>query len=102
MSGGWAGSTRAARLPANWPAIRQQVLDRDGRRCTAPTADGRCPATATEVDHVQAMTDSHELADLQSLCHPHHQAKSSSEGGTAWAARRAAGRRQPEAHPGLA
>jgi 5-methylcytosine-specific restriction protein A len=47
------------------------------------------------------MTDSRQLADLQALCRPHHQAKSSSEGGSAWAARRRQGRRQPEQHPGL-
>lgn len=101
MSGQWAGSTRRARLPPDWPAIRRAVLERDGHRCTWPTADGRCQATATEVDHREAMTDDDSLDALTSLCRPHHQAKSSAEGGAAWAARRRAGRRQPEAHPGL-
>lgn len=71
MSGGWVGSTHRARLPADWPAIRRAVLERDGHRCMWPTPDGVCGAPASDGDHVEAMTDSHQLADLQALCRPH-------------------------------
>jgi hypothetical protein len=106
VSGGWAGSTRRSRLPANWPALRKQRLELDGYQCTAALPSGiRCPAAATEVDHVQAMTDDHSLDALRSLCGPHHRAKSAAEGGQAAGARakrRAALKRRPaEKHPGL-
>lgn len=106
MSGGWRDSTRRDRLPANWAALRKAALARDGGQCTEILPSGvRCPAAATDVDHKQAMTDDHSLDALQSLCGPHHRAKSAAEGGRssgAQATRRAAlKRRPPEAHPGL-
>lgn len=109
----WAGSTRRARLPADWPAIRAAVRDRAGGRCEWPRVLAALPDLAawwhrrnpTEVtaphpggqaDHVHR-GDDHAKANLAWLCAAHHQAKSSWEGGTA-------GERQArprEKHPGL-
>lgn len=103
---GWADSTRKQRLPANWVALRRQRLQMDGYRCQWPVApDVICGVLATDVDHLEAMTDDHSLEALRSLCSPHHRAKSGSEGGQASGAqakRRAALKRRPaEVHPGL-
>lgn len=106
MSGGWTGSTRRARLPANWASLRKAVLERDGFQCTELLPSGvRCPAAASDVDHIAAMTDDHSMAALRSLCSGHHRTKSAGEGGRASGARakaRAAAKyRKPEPHPGL-
>lgn len=94
MPSQWAGSTRRARLPRDWPAIRQRILKRDQRRCTWPG----CGQPATDVDHIVA-GDDHTDANLTSLCDPHHRAKSGREGA---AARTYVSPRRPaEQHPGL-
>lgn len=85
--------------------MRRQRLQMDGYRCQWPIAPGViCGVLASDVDHREAMTDDHSLEALQSLCGPHHDAKSGSEGGKAAGAqakRRAAAKyRTPEAHPG--
>lgn len=100
MSGQWANSTRASRLPSNWRAIRAQVLKRDGYQCTHIDPPGRrCQTVATEVDHIEAMTDLDDPAALQSLCAPHHAQKTSREGNTErWRYR---DKRKPEQHPGM-
>ena len=109
----WAGSTRRARLPANWPAIRTAVHDRAGGRCEWPRVLTALPDLAAwaarrgedadppahpggQADHVHR-GDDHRPENLAWLCATHHQAKSSWEGGTA-------GERQArprEKHPGL-
>jgi 5-methylcytosine-specific restriction enzyme A len=100
MSGGgrWQGSTRKARLPRNWPAIRSRILKRDGgvcHVCLGPGADG--------VDHLVA-GDDHSDSNLAAIHHnvaPFcHRGKSSREGGQA-SARRPKERREVETHPGL-
>ncbi|MCW2674804.1 MAG: endonuclease [Frankiales bacterium] len=96
MSGQWRGSTRRARLPKDWPAIRVRILTRDGHRCTKQTDDGRCTAVAVDVDHV-INGDDHRDSNLTSLCSPHHREKSAREG--ARAVPRLA--REPERHSGL-
>ena len=106
MSGGWAGSTRHARLPAGWAQIRIQRLRLDGFRCQWPVAPGViCGALATDVDHIEAMTDDHALEALQSLCSPHHRAKCGQRGRPgvrrAGKAQGSAQVPQAEAHPGL-
>lgn len=101
-----ASSWRTAPLPANWKALRERVLFRDGRRCQGEgDGIGRvCGAEATDVDHVvpasQGGTD--DLDNLQSLCRWHHRRKTGHEGGTAAAAANPSRVRRPERHPGLA
>lgn len=101
---GWKGSDRRARLPANWPELRQVVLKRDEWRCTyRKTRDGRCTAKATDVDHV-VPGDDHSLSNLTSLCNWHHLRKSGSEGSQAATAKRKAvdaSFRRSEVHPGF-
>jgi hypothetical protein len=104
MSGGWQSSTRRQTLPAGWAALRRQILERDGYRCTWPMPSGtRCPAAATDVDHIDG--HGNDPSNLRSLCGPHHRARSSTQGGQASGAqakRRAALKyRTPEPHPGL-
>jgi 5-methylcytosine-specific restriction protein A len=90
----WEGSTRASRLPANWKALREVVLDRDGHRCTCCGSSLRL-----QVDHVQP-GDDHSLGNLATLCAACHLRKSAAEGGRARAEKHSA-RRPPERHPGL-
>ena len=106
MSGAWSGSTRRGRLPADWPRIRRQRLKIDGYQCTRILPNGiRCPNPATDVDHIDPMTDDHSLDALRSLCSQDHAEKSAREGGTASGALRskiaAAKVRPRESHPGL-
>lgn len=103
---GWEGSTRRGRLPANWLVLRRARLELDGYQCTEILwSGGRCPERATDVDHLQPMTDDHSLGALRSKCGPHHRVKSSREGGHAAGALRrkmAAARYRPkDPHPGL-
>lgn len=101
MSGGWADSTRRQELPSDWPDRRETALQRDGYRCTQPLRDGggRCPAPATDVDHIKHGND-HSLANLASLCSWHHNQKSAREGQAARTPPPPL-RRPPERHPGL-
>jgi 5-methylcytosine-specific restriction protein A len=97
-SGRWAGSTRAARLPANWATqIVPRILDRDGticHRCGQPGADA--------VDHIRP-GDDHSDANLGAIHQdvpPYcHRAKSAAEGVAA--RQRAPRQRPPEPHPGV-
>jgi 5-methylcytosine-specific restriction protein A len=99
MSGQWAGSTRAARLPVNWDELRAARLDYDQHRCTWYDHGQRCTNEATEVDHRKPMTDDHRLEALRSLCTPHHSRKSSAEGNAArW---KFTEKRPKPTHPGL-
>jgi len=97
---GWKNSRRRTALPPNWAALRQQVLARDGRRCTWTTHDERCERNATDVDHI-VPGDDHSLENLRALCAHHHRVKSSGEGGRASASKRAKRTREPERHPGM-
>lgn len=93
---GWAGSNRRSRLPGNWKTLRRDALRRDHGRCVAAKADGtRCPAFATDVDHLVA-GDDHSLSNLQSLCAYHHKRKTIGE-----RPRRPKQKRPEEKHPGL-
>ncbi len=91
----WEGSTRKARLPANWESeIRPAVLERDGHQCQL-RYEG-CLGVATDVDH-KKRGDDHRLVNLQAACRRCHQRKSSSEG----AAARPRLSRPEEPHPAL-
>ena len=98
-SGQWKGSNRKAELPPDWDIRRTRVFRRDGYRCTAPTAYGRCPQVATDCDHVGDKLN-HELENLTSLCDAHHKAKTAQQGVEARAGRKAARKRPPEVNPG--
>jgi len=99
-NGRWTGSTRRDRLPKNWPAIRRRILKRDNYTCTWPTRGGTCGQPATDVDHI-INNDDHSDSNLRALCSPHHQIKSSAEGGRAAQAKRIPRSRPQEKHPGL-
>ena len=101
MSGGWQGSDRKSRLPADWPLLRRVVIERAGGRCEVIKKNGkRCWDDAVDVDHIVA-GDDHSLAALQGICAWHHKRKSSREGNAAQAVTRNALKRAPEAPPGL-
>lgn len=92
----WTGSTRAARLPRDWPATRQRILTRDHGICHICHHPG-----ADEVDHLTA-GDDHSDTNLAAIhSHPCHAAKSASEGGRASWARRGQRQRPEQPHPGL-
>jgi hypothetical protein len=100
MAGKWQGSNRRTTLPRNWPELRQQVMRRDGYRCTALQRDeARCPEPGTDVDHIGDPND-HSLENLRLLCSWHHDRKSSAQGNAA-RTRPPSLRRPTEQHPGL-
>lgn len=101
MSGGWKGSDRRKRLPANWPALTVQVKRRSGGKCEVIRDGKRCGRRATGgVDHI-VPSGSDDLDNLQDTCWPCHSTKSSAEGNAAKAERRALRTRPAdETHPG--
>jgi len=68
----WAGSTRRARLPADWERRRRNVLDRD------PICNACHLALGVQVDHIHA-GDNHAYTNLQGICERCHQAKTQTE-----------------------
>lgn len=83
MSGGWQGSNRSEELPADWPARRREVMERDGGRCVMELPSGaRCPNAAVDVDHVGSKWD-HSLSNLRALCEPHHDKRTAGQGNDA-------------------
>jgi 5-methylcytosine-specific restriction endonuclease McrA len=102
-----APSWRRQPLPPGWGRIRQAVLIRDNYECQMPVPGrprGLCLARANQVDHI-IQDGGDDMANLRSLCWPHHRDRSSSQGGYAAGVLRrqiaAARYRKPEAHPGL-
>lgn len=105
----WEGSTRRETLPPDWPARvarRRRAAatpEHPGGQCEKRIKSAitgkwmRCPRAGDEVDH---KTDRLNHDDLQLLCQFHHDRKTQQEARAAKAAKRAWGRRQPEAHPG--
>lgn len=94
MTGRWAGSDRAARLPPNWKTVRLAVLDAAQWRCATPG----CANPATDVDHITPGND-HNAANLQALCARCHRRKSAVEGNKA--KNKFTTSRPAEPHPGL-
>jgi 5-methylcytosine-specific restriction protein A len=87
----WQGSTRKARLPADWQTRRLIVLRRDSGICWVCGRPG-----ADEVDHRTPGDDHHldNLAPIHQNVEPYcHRAKSSAEGNTARRGNRARPRR---------
>ena len=104
MTGKWSGKSatnRAEELPPDWPAIRQDVLDRDGGRCVwVLPSTARCPNAATDVDHIGSK-HVHEKWNLRSLCSAHHAKRTALQGAQEAARLRAVPprRRKSQAHP---
>lgn len=98
MSGNWQGSTRRARLPADWPAIRTRIIARDGGVCQLPDPGTGliCGAPGTDVDH-RRRGDDHRDTNLWLLCTAHHGRKSAAEGGNSFTPLH----RPPDVHPSL-
>jgi hypothetical protein len=98
MSGGWKGSDRRERLPANWAELVKTVKIRSGGRCEFRLRSGaRCPRPGDGgVDHVQR-GDDHRLENLRDSCQDHHGKKSSAEGNEAKKTRKVI--KRPETHP---
>ncbi|WP_435246348.1 HNH endonuclease signature motif containing protein [Streptomyces sp. NRRL F-5630] len=96
MSGGWKGSDRRRRLPPGWAKIRARILERDPVCVLCGVRPSRF------CDHIIAKADLNGESDLQGVCGPCHDQKSSAEGN---AARREnpppSRKRPPEQHPGL-
>lgn len=90
----WDSSSRRSDLPANWPALRRQALERDGYRCRRVG----CHEDATDVDHARARDD-HRLESLESLCGEHHRAKTLAEAQAAARELRAKAHHPREQHP---
>ena len=84
--------------------IRPRILNRDNHQCTWITRGQRCTATATDVDRIipRSQGGSEQDDNLRSLCKPHHNTKSSAEGGRA---KRRTNKyqlnRAQEPHPGI-
>lgn len=68
----WEGSTRRARLPADWPRIRIRILERD------PICKICGRELSTDVDHVRA-GDDHSDENLQGTCRRCHLTKTARE-----------------------
>lgn len=74
------------RLPADWEKRRKAQLEADGYRCVVVEGGLRCAATiGLEVDHARRSND-HD--HLQTLCHYHHQLKTSEEAAAGLARKR--------------
>ena len=91
----WAGSTRRARLPRDWPARVAKVKARAKGRCQAREHEPECDGIGTDCDHIKS-GDDHRLSNLQWLSGPCHDAKTKRDN----AARLALRWRPAEPHPG--
>jgi len=101
--GHWRESPTAWRTtprPIGWKKIRQQVLDRDGHRCTVVENGHRCPVTTgLEADHLGDPED-HSLSNLATKCRAHHRKKTATQARAVQLARRIQAP-TPRRHPGL-
>ena len=98
MTNNWHTSTRASRLPKDWPKRRKAVLE------AQPTCMICGVRPSTVADHIVPMTDRHEPEDLQGACDPCHRLKTAKEAAAfraAAAAKQPKRKRPPEAHPGI-
>jgi hypothetical protein len=77
-------------LTAEFYALRPVVLAEAGHRCVRVVLGERCPARATDVDHI-VTGGPDELDNLEALCGRHHRQKTGGEG--ARSARWGSGRR---------
>jgi 5-methylcytosine-specific restriction protein A len=89
-------------FPGDWPKRRRSVMARGSGQCETVTNGVRCPAVASQVDHVVPVAEggSHDLTNLRAICIPHHATKTKGEAARG-VARKPRERREPERHPGL-
>jgi predicted RNA-binding Zn-ribbon protein involved in translation (DUF1610 family) len=60
---------------SQWKRLRDQILERDGHRCTAVIDGVRCQTTeALQVAHLAGDWHDDNPAGLAALCEPHHKA----------------------------
>jgi len=87
----WSTESRQSRgYGAAWEKTRAQVIERDLGMCQVCKAEGIIKA-GTEVDHIVSKAKAGQmgwredqtegLANLQTICHPHHLEKSARETG---------------------
>lgn len=96
MAHNWNTSRRASRLPGDWGKRRKAVLERDVVCQLCFVRD------ATVADHIEPMTDNHDLEALQGVCEPCHRQKTAKEAAAFRAAAPRPSRARPdERHPGL-
>lgn len=96
MAGGWSSSNRKSRLPSGWARIRAEILKRD------PICQICHVRPSTHCDHIVAKADRNGPSDLQGVCGPCHDQKSSREGNEAQRSNPRPGRKRPEErHPGI-
>lgn len=86
-------------LPADWPARRTRVFDRDGHVCQLNYEDV-CTIRATECDHVDDRDD-HRIGNLQAVCSECHEVKTQRQSAEATRAAWAKTRPPKRKHPGL-
>jgi len=69
---------------SDWRKIRGAVLNRDAGLCQQCARDGRLTA-GNQVDHIVPRSEGggDEMSNLETLCYPCHQRKSSREGARA-------------------
>lgn len=93
----WANSDRRAGLPKDWPARRKRILQRDDYLCQI--RGPRCTGRATDVDHIER-GNNHDETNLQSVCRPCHDQKTSVESTERRRQLRQARHRPRDRHPG--
>jgi 5-methylcytosine-specific restriction protein A len=80
---GWHRTSRHARgYGSAWDRLRAQVLKRDSHLCQPCLRNGRV-YPATQVDHIKpkAKGGTDDLANLEAICPPCHEAKTAAENG---------------------
>lgn len=98
----WSSGPAPRTGTAEHRAWRRAVLRRDGYRCRLCGYQGSPTAKPADIqaDHVENVADGgaeYDVDNGQTLCLPHHKAKTGREAAAGRARRR---RRPPEKHPG--
>ncbi len=91
-------SRRRSELPADWPTIRTDVLNRGQHACRI--AGPNCTRIATEVDHI-GNRHNHSRTNLRAACTTCHSERTTSQRHDAMRALRATARHTDELHPAL-
>lgn len=95
----WHNSTRYDRLPNDWHTRVRAVKARAQGNCEATHHVDACNGKGQEVDHI-VQGDHHDLANLQLLSTPCHQAKTRAENAARNTLHAKLRHRPDEKHPG--